>query len=811
MKGLRRAAALALCLLTLAALCGCKGKEPERRARFINGEDGFAGAVLETLPEFENAGETVALTRLHPGELVDATDAAAQELTRLGGAAYWYPLTRITAVIAVDRDATAAKIEGWSDIAQAGTEVCLGDGWEKGLLLAAVSYGLEGEDFTLGSAVRLLRGLQREKRLKHGGFDAPVTICFDFQAAQLRLEGRNIEIILPREGTLTFERGLLSSEELTFSEELGRRLREAGFRLVSGDCEAELYPPEEEYARAAQLEDYGRMNELCQDCARLIRRRVERTRLYSSADQREHILVAAALQTVVTIWLYSVVRRTAKWEIRYIATLTGIMLVGWIALRCIKYQLSKAELLGKLCWYGYYIFILGLPLCLLALALVVDGDAASRRKAAGMAALVAAYIAMLAMIFTNDVHMLVFRFEPGGDWSADYSYGAGYYIVIAAAVAELTGAVALLFRKARCSPRRYGTVFPLALAALLLFYSAGYAAGIKPMRDSDFTITMCAFGVMFFESAMRSGLIPSNTGYAELFSASPLNMQLIDGTGEKVLAAAGAAPLPEEVRRLFAVGKERQVELDEDTVVYADKITGGTVTWQEDRSSLNRLYAELRATKAQLTLTNAILAREERRRRSVFGEEERSRLFEQMEREISDRLSELSEMIRGMPQDGGRGPEMARIMLLLCYIKRRCNMYFIGSGDEDGRNMPCNDLGVYLDELADFVAYSGVRCVVNFLLRGEIPLTQAILIYDFVYDSLRYGADNGVGALLETAAAAENGICLGITASGGLDAEFISDGAWELIERTGASVELIAPEDCAGLRLMIPEGGGENA
>ena len=800
------AAALTLCMLA-AILCGCGKAADGNTARFINDSDGYAEAVIQALPGYENAGTIRAVTRIGPGEIVDSMDNAAEELIGIGAAEHWLPLVKLTAVIAVDRDMTGERIESWSDLAELGSRVYFGNNWGQALLLAAVSYGLEGERFTFDSAIELLCELRGEGRLERADTDVPVMICFDHQAAQMKLAGRNIEIILPREGTLTFERGLLSSEEPAVGEELFGRLKAAGFRTVSGECDARLYPPEEEYEKAKELESYEHLNTVCQDSSKLLRRRVEHTRLYSSADQREHILVAAFFMMAVAVWSYSVIRRTQRWETRCIATVMGIMLSGWVLLRCVKYQLSGSDIFSRLCWYGYYISMIGLPLCMLALALVVDSDAPGRRTVVVLSAASAVYLTLLLLILTNDLHMLVFRFDPNGDWSEEYSYGPVYYAAIAFTVAMFAAAVVLLLWRTRHSPRRYGILFPIMFAALLLGYGVGYISGLSVFRNGDFTITVCAFAMLFFESAMRSGMVPNNTGYASLFVLSPLNMQLIDGGGEVVLAAAGSDVLPEEVRRRLAESPEQPAVLDEDTVVYANRINGGTVMWQEDRSSINRLYAELRSTRAQLVRTNEILALEERNRRKIFAAEERSRLFEQMEREISDSLAELSEMIRPLGKNGENRRETARIMLLLCYIKRRCNMYFIGSGEDESQNMPCNDIGVYLDELAELTSFSGVRCVVNFLLRGELPLTYAVLIYDFVHDSLRCCAENGVTALLVTVGETEDMLCLGMTASDRLGADFISDASWGLIERLGASVELIDPEDCAGLRLIIPKGG----
>ena len=50
----------------------------------------------------------------------------------------------------------------------------------------------------------------------------------------------------------------------------------------------------------------------------------------------------------------------------------GWLMVGWLLLRLFKYQLTADGLLCRMCWYGYYIFQLALPVTLLYLAVILD-------------------------------------------------------------------------------------------------------------------------------------------------------------------------------------------------------------------------------------------------------------------------------------------------------------------------------------------------------------------------------------------------------------------------------------------------------
>ena len=78
--------------------------------------------------------------------------------------------------------------------------------------------------------------------------------------------------------------------------------------------------------------------------------------------------------------------------------------------------------------------------------------------------------ALVALVFTNDLHNWVFTLGAG----KDYGYGAGYYLVMATCVVMVTIAVVVMLVKSRQSPRKKGFLYPIVLCALLLAYAMGY-------------------------------------------------------------------------------------------------------------------------------------------------------------------------------------------------------------------------------------------------------------------------------------------------------------------------------------------------
>jgi len=220
---------------------------------------------------------------LKNGTAVEAFDAQAFSALETGTAKYWYPQYLATVVIAVDRDRTNARINSWSDLLNTREEVGYPDTprLNNEMLMSAVSYGLEGEGYTLKSAAKLFAALRAENRFVKGTMESPVLICYDYYAAKLIKSGRNIEVIIPSQGTFTYEKGLLSNIELVFSDNAENTLLSAGFRLLDGRGDHALYPNDADYENARRVTNYPHFNNVSYDVLRTLRREVLHIRLYT--------------------------------------------------------------------------------------------------------------------------------------------------------------------------------------------------------------------------------------------------------------------------------------------------------------------------------------------------------------------------------------------------------------------------------------------------------------------------------------------------------------------------------------------------
>ena len=254
------------------------------------------------------------------------------------------------------------------------------------------------------------------------------------------------------------------------------------------------------FRRITGQEEYDRFLAITGDSSRDLRRQVFHARLYTTADMREHILSALLIVAAVLLWKGTVSHRMIRRDIRRVAGALGWLMVGWLLLRLFKYQLPQEGALCRMCWYGYYLFQLALPVALLYLTVILDRPEGEKRLHRPLWPPLVVYALSVLLVMTNDFHQMVFRFTPGGNWVSDYHYGPGYWIIMAFSLLFLISALWNLLRKGRRSPGRRGSILPLLFCAGLLVYLAAYIKRVPLAGESD----LAAWDVLYYSTASNT-------------------------------------------------------------------------------------------------------------------------------------------------------------------------------------------------------------------------------------------------------------------------------------------------------------------
>ena len=798
---------LFLCAMCLSVLSGCAGQS---EANKIYTTSGYRDPISQLFPDYKIAKhDIIALDLLRDGGIIEAYDAQAEN----SAANYWYPLTLETVVIAVDRDQTDMKVNTWSDLKNSGANISITNisPYDR-IEAAALCYGLDGERFTLAAAVNLLEPLYQNGKLKLDDENAPIQICFDSAAAARIKNGENIEIIVPSEGTLTFIKGLLSNNPLELPDGYEQILIESGLRLIDGRCDEAIYPSPVQYTATKNLENYDHFNTVMQNWLRTLRRDIRHIRLYTSADQREHILFAVVFIIVAVIWIGNAMRRSQQQNIRRVIFAIGIIIVGWVITRVIKYQIIDENALTRYLWYGYFIFQTLLPLGMLRIASLIGTGSENRRFPKWFMTVLSLDIALIGLVMTNDLHGMMFKLDLSqAGWSAtgNYSYGIIYFIVMAALLIQLIAGIVLLFTKTKHSPRRFRIILPVIFTTALVIYVAGYALNVPVFAESDMTLMVSMFALIFLELCIRAGHIPVNTNYRQLFQKTGLNLQITDRNGVSVFASDESAPLDAVVWERL-IESDAPIYTDDNTLLLKHEISGGYAVWRKDITAINKLKNEIEAANCEIEAANVLLSNEAQEKERDTLVKTQVELYAAFEKDIAAHEQRLDEMLRHIPEDEPeRAVYMGAVAVLVCYIKRRCNFLALEmSGTETSA---LYEYVVYIDELAELARLAGIKCLTYCNLSGEIKLRHAMLFYDFFYAAAEWTIMNKNHGMIAQTLSENEKLVMRLVISGSAAAYTLPKWTEEEITLAGGIFEKKElDEDGIGLFLSFPEGGERN-
>lgn len=368
------------------------------------------------------------------------------------------------------------------------------------------------------------------------------------------------------------------------------------------------------------------------------------------------------------------------------------------------------------------------------LAYIVDKPDIARVKwPVWFKSLISIEAVLLAIVFTNDMHQLVFKFNTGLADFNNYSYNILFYIVFAVSLGTILAAMTMLIVKSGKSRRKKYVIMPVIVFVLMVTYSFAYTTGAVVRNLPDYTLSICFLGMLFVESAIHSGLLHLNRLYGKLFEHSSLRMMIADSKGKPLYTSKNMEDVTPEIVEQLGESGDGWIELYENEYLYADDIPGGKVIRREDLTPINNLKKKTEEAIHGLEATSLFLERREKAAHEVLSEEEKNRIMDTLAGEIEGRVGQLNSMVDELPNMDDKKQQIAKVALLLCYIKRRCNLFFLR---RENKLMPGSELAVYLDELAEFAGYAGINVLTANTATGEITNIKATLIYDMFYSVL---------------------------------------------------------------------------
>ena len=441
-----------------------------------------------------------------------------------------------------------------------------------------------------------------------------------------------------------------------------------------------------------------------------------------------HIRTALYL-LLFALWGFSLDRRIIQRQTLHCLHLTAALMLLWLILRTLKYSVVTDLTAGRYIWYLYYLPMLFLPLLWVYIALSM-GKSEDYRLSRGIGMLSIIPAALFLLVITNDLHQQVFAFKsgvPGLPVSGTYSYRPLYFICLGWMVVCMAFSLVCLFRKSRIPSGEGKRITPFVLGCAMLLYSILYLSGIPAVRwwFGDMNVMFCLLYAAIYESCIRCRMIPSNTGYVELFEATTLAACIADRSGRIVLRSRAAdenMTCPQEGQRIVRPDGMR---------ISSAPISGGYAVWQDNVRQLAELRTRLNVNKEEMERNKKKLKDAYLVQKSLHELTEKNRIYNELEAKHSRQTAQMRQMLARCERSGPaeRRSLLKKVLLLGTYIKRSANLYFLSS---EYQWLPQQELRLTVDEAVRALTACGTECGVIYRTTEPMRASEVVRLFDLL-------------------------------------------------------------------------------
>ncbi|MBE6884076.1 MAG: hypothetical protein E7487_05680 [Ruminococcaceae bacterium] len=496
------------------------------------------------------------------------------------------------------------------------------------------------------------------------------------------------------------------------------------------------------------------------------------------------------------LWVISLHRRLINKNVRRLMLCVGGLLLFWMIDKIVKWEFtgSVTHPLVRYLWYGFYVGMLFVP-TLGAFIINYLGKPETHSHPKKMNYLLIPPLLMLTAVFTNDLHQKVFVFYNGFiNFDQEYSYDWMYYIVMGWFVVMGFYFVVMMLLKSRVPGSRKLQKMPILIMTFAALFWLGYS---MRLYNCDLTVMDCLIIVLLLESAIQSGLLPSNSNYQQLFDSTTIPMQIVDTDYQPHYVSSSALPVPENIMRLT----ETAPVLFGDSLLSSAAIHGGRVVWQDDISRLNELQDRLQDTMEQLDEENILLQAELELKQKRAKTDERNRLYDRIAREVEPQILKADALLRRIETEPeNTRPLIARLCILGSYIKRRGNLLLL---KEDNTALQAKELEYCIRESLENLRLAQVFTSFHACCDGWLTPEHIVAVYDF-YETLVECLLDNITAMLVNLTCTQGSLAMNIQM--GCTETITAHTLSNLTLSYGSFTYDIMEEDVV-INLTIPAGG----
>ena len=422
---------------------------------------------------------------------------------------------------------------------------------------------------------------------------------------------------------------------------------------------------------------------------------------------------AALYLLLFALWGYSLDRRIIQTQALHCMRLTAALMLVWLVLRTLKYEVVTDITVARYIWYLYYLPMLFIPLFGVYIALSL-GKSEKYRLTGKVVALAAIPAILFSLVITNDLHQQMFAFNsgiPGRPDNYSYHHRYLYFICLGWMVGCMIFSLIRLLKKSRIKNGGKKTLMPFIIGCITILYGILYLTGLSAVRwwFGDMNVMLCLLYAAIYESCIRCRMIQSNTGYVELFEASTLAAVIMDRSGNVVIRSRAAD------EDMICPQDGTQIIRPDGTRISSAPINGGYVVWKDNVRPLTELRAQLSENKAQIKNNKEKLHEAYLIQKKLHELTEKRRIYDKLDLMYGDQINRIGQLLKQCENTETDEVHniLKRILLLGTYIKRSANLYFLSLEHE---LLSQQDIRLTVDEAVRVMNVCGTECSVVYYM-----------------------------------------------------------------------------------------------
>ena len=440
--------------------------------------------------------------------------------------------------------------------------------------------------------------------------------------------------------------------------------------------------------------------------------------------------VRAALYLLLfVLWGYSLDQRIIQKPVLHCLRLMDVLMLIWLTLRTLKYEVVTDMTVARYLWYIYYLPIIFIPLLGVYIAIFLGkSENYQLSKKSWLLSLIPA--ALFLAVITNDRHQQVFVFEsgiPGVPDNKVFFHRPVYFVILVWVVGCVCFSIVQLLKKTRLPSIGKRRMMPFVLSCVMLLYGVLYLLGFQVVRDvfGDMNVMFCLFYAAIYESCIHCRMIQSNTGYVELYEATTLASCIADQNGHILLHSRTAG------ENMVCPQEGESIVCPDGMRISAAPIKDGFVIWGDNVQHLTELRARLDENKRKKENNKKKLKDAYLVQKQLYELTEKNHIYDELEekhKKQTERIKELLEQCRNAKPPKMR-EHMKEILLLGTYIKRSANLYFLS---QEYEKLPQQELRLTIDELVRAMNSCEVECGVVYLTTKPIASKEVERLFELL-------------------------------------------------------------------------------